>query len=771
MSTFSSSPLATTDSDVQPIDAPFAEISFAQVLIQLDARALDQRTFTYRIPDALQKQVTVGTPVVVSFGRIRRVTGLVVGLTAEPGGNFTPKPLLEVLQETPLFDAAYFEFLRDVAEYYATPLSQVLTCAMPGSLLRSLRRQLPQAKPSTETWITWLSNDAETARQRAVLRALHEKTRAGTTPIAMTSFLEAAKTTTATLHKLAALGCVQLTTTARHRDPTAVYLNTRMQDALPLTPDQHTAVQAVLDAKPGETFVLHGVTGSGKTEVYLALAEKILAQGKSVLLLVPEIALTSQIARRVMERFGRENVALWHSQLTDAERRDTWQRIRSGELRLVIGARSAIFTPLFELGLVILDEAHDDSFKQDTPAPRYDARTLSDFLAKRTGAPVLLGSATPDIAHYAQALSGQRRLLRLPKRFGGELPRVSVINMSKERRERLSGSLSRPLKEALVQTVARGHQAILLINRRGFHTHLACAECQYVFQCPQCAVGLTLHREARQVRCHYCGHQGAAPQFCPQCASFNLLQRGTGSQRVEEEVCAILPDARILRLDSDATQTRHSHRNILDTFKDGRADILVGTQMVAKGLDIPNVTLVGVVGADSTFFLPDFKSAERGFQLLTQVAGRAGRGETPGHVLFQAYEPDHPIIQLSQKQDYEGFYRYEIQNRERSVFPPFTQLIRFIVSGEDAFAVTQFAQAATAHLKNALAAAQLADALTVVGPAPCLIGRIQNRYRTHFLVKNPLGAPGHSVVTRFFREVTPPAELRFLIDVDAQSLL
>jgi primosomal protein N' (replication factor Y) len=541
----------------------------------------------------------------------------------------------------------------------------------------------------------------------------------------------------------------------------------------PLTEAQSEIVDAVLTMEPAcEPQLLYGVTGSGKTEVYMALTEAVTATGRAVLLMVPEIALTSQIARRFIERFGMEHIALWHSNISPGEKLDTWRRLQSGELKILVGARSAIFGPLKDIGLIILDEEHDGSYKQDSPAPRYHARTLAVELAKRHNARLLLGSATPDLTDFTQACASGR-MHHLASRFGQSgMAEVSILDMRPFIGSATSGIVSQPLRQALEDTLARQEQAIILINRRGFYTTLSCGRCHYFFQCPHCDVLLTVHKISGHVRCHYCGYEQETPQYCPQCAGMTLAQSGVGTQRVEHELNSAFPEARIVRLDTDILRRKGAFAEILQSFGDGKIDILVGTQMVAKGLDFENVTLVGVINSDASFNMPDYKSSERGFQLLTQVAGRAGRGSKKGQVLIQSLDPEHPVIQYAKQQDFDGFYKYEMLVRERLGFPPFGELFRFIVSGKDEIRTRHFIRAATLNLQQQIEDEGLAPYMEILGPASCMIGRIEDRYRFHVLVKSKAdGDQAHSLISRFFRSVTPPDEINFILDVEPQSLL
>jgi primosomal protein N' (replication factor Y) len=729
---------------------------FAQVVIDVTAQALEGRLFTYRLPETWS-DLPLGSLVTVPFGHRPNVQGFVVGLTPTPPDGVIPKTITSVVSEHPLFTADMLAFYQWVAQYYAAPLAQVLAVALPATLKKPQRKtllhiqQLPPPPDGFEL----------TPRQLAVWQQLPA------TPTPLQAFVQQHPVSDAMVKKLAKLGAARIAALPVVRDPLSVYGGDRQ--VLQLSAQQQAVVDK-LNQLRGGPYLVHGVTGSGKTQVYIALAEAALARGEGVLVMVPEIALTSQIARRFIERFGREQLALWHSNLSAGERSDTWWRVYHGELRIVIAARSGIFAPVQNLGLILVDEAHDGSYKQDSPAPRYHALTLAEQRSILTpGRPLLVtGSATPDVADCYRARQSDQQLT-LPERFGGR-PLADVITVDM-RFEKESKILSLPLRQALTETLAAQQQAIILMNRRGFYTLIRCVPCSHVFMCPDCSVALTYHKPSNRVRCHYCGFEAERPLFCPSCASDELAHTGTGTQRVEMEVKQFFPEARVLRLDSDILQKKHAARETFETFAAGEADILIGTQMVAKGLDVANVTCVGVVGTDSLFYLPDFKAAERGFQLLTQVAGRAGRGDKPGRVFLQTFLPDHPVIEYAKHQDFEGFYRYEIALRQSHAFPPFSQLIRLVVTDENEPKAKQFMQTVVLNLRAKFDGAGLLERVTLLGPAPCVISRIQGRYRFHCLIKNQAGQAGQQLITDYFKSVPTPENLHFLIDVDTQSLL
>lgn len=836
------------------------------VLLTITIQHLEQRVFSYRVPDIWRNTVTIGQPVLVPFGTQTGVTGFVVAIQSGNSAhtNLAPgkiKPVTEILDTTPLFDTAYYEFACWVANYYATTVSQVLACALPANLVQKPKKLIVpgpdfntpykrarikdsiapialklfhffeekadtvgntsqsgysprylagivrcktqvfnravshlqelsiisvqtdlslRTKPKmVQTVFPVLSpSQADkhasqavlTNRQKQILDYLNRYQEG----VLLATVLAELKTTTATLKKLAASQHLSIEETPLLRNPTAYFTQVfKERKTLDLSKLQQTVVQSVLTADNKTPFLIYGVTGSGKTEVYMSLTRESLLNNQSVLIMVPEIALTSQIARRFIQYFGAENLAIWHSNLSDGEKADTWAQLQSGQLRIVIGARSAIWAPIQNVGMIIIDEEHETSYKQDAPVPRYNAKTLALELSKRTGAKLVLGSATPEISSYYLAQE-QNRILTMTERFGGSsLANVELVDMKKEREQRGRGQLSQALKEALQENLESGNQSIVLLNRRGFYTLIQCLSCDYTFYCPNCEVALTYHRTKDKVCCHYCGFESRLPQYCPVCTSMELVNSGVGTQRIEAEIARLLPDARLLRLDSDILKRKHAYLEIFEAFSSGEADILIGTQVVAKGLDVANVTLVGVINADASFALPDYKSAERGFQLLTQVAGRAGRGKKEGRVIVQSCQLEHMVLKHSQNQDYLSFYEEEVQQREQMGFPPFSQLFRLVVTSENDKKALQYISTAVLHLKETIKH-QSTLVISILGPAPCVLPKIQKRYRYHVLLKNFSGQAGHQIISSFYQSLMTgyrPEDISCLLDVDAYSLL
>ena len=454
--------------------------------------------------------------------------------------------------------------------------------------------------------------------------------------------------------------------------------------APPPSAEQEEAIAALcrsLDERKG-AFILKGVTGSGKTEVYLRAMSHCLTQGRTAIMLVPEISLTPQTVERFRARFG-EGVAVLHSRLSIGERYDEWRRIRLGQVQVVVGARSAVFAPLQDIGLIVIDEEHESTYKSDK-TPRYHAMDVAQWRCEKSGGVLLLGSATPALETWHRAQNGEWGILELTRRINGKpLPEVQIIDMRQELAAGNRSIFSSELYAAMKECYFAGRQMILFLNRRGYATFVSCRSCGEALTCPHCDVSMTYHKMDHTVRCHYCDYQMKVPSVCPQCGQATLKHFGAGTQQVEEQVAKYLPGIRITRMDYDTTRGKDGHYRLLNEFSEKRSDVLIGTQMIAKGLDFPEVTLVGVIAADAALHVPDFRSAERTFQLLTQVAGRAGRDKDAGRVIIQTYSPQHPSIQLSAQHDFEGFYRYEIANREESLFPPFADFVRFLFIGEN----------------------------------------------------------------------------------------
>ena len=519
-----------------------------------------------------------------------------------------------------------------------------------------------------------------------------------------------------------------------------------------------------------KTSLLYGITGSGKTEIYFKLIEDAINKNKNVIFMAPEIALVSQLTIRTIERFGSDCVAIWHSSITEAEKYETWKKLRNNEIKILFGARSAVFAPIQDLGLIIIDEEHDSSYKQTMPNPRYNAKDVAKKLCELYDAKLILGSATPTIESYYEAIN-TNSLFTLKERYNNaQLPKVIIIDMKEERAERNYSIFSRTLMKNVKETVEKGEQVIFLINRRGFSSYTQCMECGSVVECPKCAIPLIYHKDTNSYKCHYCNHEEFEPK-CPKCNSDSLENFGLGSQRVEMVAREAFPDYRIERLDSDSLSKKNEHIEILKRFQNKEIDILIGTQMIAKGLDNKNVTLVGVINADLSFNLPDYRSSERGFSILTQVAGRSGRGETQGKVIFQTYNQNNIFLQNAQKQDYESFYDNEIELREMLDYPPYSKMIRIILSSKNEYRAEKSALEIEMALSDYIKKLSLDENLLVLGPAPCVIERIREEYRFNILIKNKLDETGHRHILRFLKSIKLPQDIKMVVDIDPSDIL
>jgi primosomal protein N' (replication factor Y) len=736
------------------------------------------RTFTYAVPEQTRHPLVAGSRVVAPV-RGKRVIGICVGESDGAAlGDKAAKPLLDVPDAEPAFRADLLSVCRWMSEYYVAPLGLVCRAVLPAALGVAAR---PDAPGRTERLLvlagelpTLLERDAAFKRapqQRQLFELLEHL--GGRAPLRLLT--EQLQCTPSVVQGLVKRGLARIEQASRLRDP---FADRAAPAPAPLQPTaaQQAAIRAILAGDPGATFLLHGITGSGKTLVYIEVLKAIVRERhRSAIVLVPEIALTPQAVDRFRAVFG-DDVAVLHSGLSDGERLDAWRALQRGERRIAVGARSAIFAPLADLGVIIVDEEHEASYKQGE-TPRYHAREVAMLRAREAGALCVLGSATPSLESWVNARDGKFTLLSLPDRVGGgSLPPVRVVDLRvevkaatpEERARRLV--LSAPLEQALRDRLAKGEQSILLLNRRGYASFVQCEE-GHVATCPNCSISLTYHRTPERLVCHYCLHQEPAARSCADCAKPMERQRGLGTQQVERLLIERIPEARIARMDVDTTSGKWAHTAILDRVGVGDVDILLGTQMIAKGLDFPNVTLVGVIDADIGINLPDFRASERSFQLLSQVAGRAGRGPKGGDVFIQTRVPSHHAVRFAVTHDYRAFVAEELPARESPPYPPTLRLANIVVSGLDEAAVAQFTTEVTEWLVKA--DLRFGLGLTVLGPAPCPLERIKNRWRWHVVLKSTQQGP----LTRILRglltgvEVPSAHDLRLVADRDPVTLL
>ena len=721
------------------------------------------RTFDYEVPPALEGAAVPGAMVRVPFGT-RVLDGLVLGVS---GATAWPKPLRKVIgaaQGDPPLTPALVELARWMSRYYMAPIELCLRSMLPpvvrdGVEKDSFARALVvRAAPGADA-----AGAAATARQREILARL-----AGGEEL-LAGFCRAWKVSPQTLRSMQARGLVEIEEKVRRRDPLA---GRRIAPSFPppLTAEQERALAgakaaldeaAAKDGPPPRPVLLRGVTASGKTEVYLRAIAEVLSRGGGAIVLVPEISLTPQTIRRFVARFG-SVVAVLHSRLGPGERHDEWHRIRSGEARIVVGPRSALFAPVRDLGLVVVDEEHEPSYKQDE-TPRYNARDVAVMRARLEHCAVLLGSATPSLESWHNAQTGKYALCEMPHRaVDMEMPRVTVVDMREEalRNEGRMPVFSEPLATAVRRRLADGEQTMILLNRRGFAPTVACEDCGHAETCDDCSVGMTLHSADAVLRCHVCGAWRPVPAVCPECGSRNLRRGGVGTQRVEEVARKLFPGARVARMDLDVTTRKRSHEDILADFRAGRTDILVGTQMIAKGLDFPNVTLAGVLSADSGLAVPDFRASERTFQLLAQMAGRAGRGSKPGDVVIQTFSPGHPAVEHATTEDFAGFAAQELEERRQLAYPPFSHLDCVNFKSEDRSAAEEYATAFAAAVGRG-------GDWRLGSPVPAATERAKGLWRFQLVLRGPRPAILNSRIAAAMAALPPPRGVSVAVDIDA----
>lgn len=757
-------------------------------LALVNIKGLGVKTFSYLIPDEMKEEIQIGQAILVPFGRQGLINAFVVGFSNYLPEEIRAKKINKILDKTPLFSLNYLKLLEWVANYYCCDFVTVLNMAIPLKLI--------DKNSKTEKTIEFITFEGATKRQAEILQKLENRGK-----IPLIDFEKEIKTTRATINKLESLGCVRLLDEQVYRNPLEIFANNEVEPLFDLSGDQQKVYEGIskkikkiqtktqivapsplvgegvqrtdegVNGKAAQPILLHGVTASGKTEVYFKLIEDTIKSGKNVLFLAPEIALASQLTKRLAKKFGTKDVAIWHSSISEGERYDVWQKLYKNEIKILAGARSAVFAPLQNIGLIILDEEHESAYKQTNPSPRYDTRTIAVKLSEFHNAPLIFGSATPDISTYYKA-ANSCNLFEMKNRFNNApVAKTSVINMQNNSRQAYKGILSVQLQKAIEETLEKGQQVILLVNRRGFSTTTQCQACGQVIECDKCAIPMIWHTTDSTLKCHYCNKTMSFPDECPNCGSDALRNSGVGTQKIELLVKEIFKDARVERIDSDILSKKNAHIELLDRFQDGEIDILIGTQMIAKGLDNPNVTLVGVISADSSFNLPDFRASERGFQLLTQVAGRSGRGKFSGSVIFQTYNPEFYALESAKAQDFNTFYDAEIETREEFDYPPFSKIIRLILSSENNFRAEKSAQEIVLRLNTIIEKHGLLERLIVLGPTACVIERIKGLYRFQILIKNKLDEKGHQFIGKFLDKISMPKDIKLTIDVDPIDIL
>ncbi|MCB5951186.1 primosomal protein N' [Enterococcus sp. BWT-B8] len=801
----------------------------AQIIVDIPAMQTDQ-PFTYLIPSNLSSQIVVGMRVEVPFGRgDRHVQGFIVGLgqlSDEQLSEYEWKEIISILDLKPVLD----EEMLELAEYMKTKtFSFKITClqTMLPSVMRAAyhkyiyltdeiaeelqdelfygldeipweeaveRNILPklmqlraeqkvdiryevQTKNKVKT-VRYIQAAMDFERLQEEKEALRKGAKKKEELLYYLQSLGQERTvavkemkdlgfSTAVLNDAQKKGWLRFIEKETYRDPFADR-EFEKTEALLLNEEQRTAVEEItysMKTESSDTYLLEGITGSGKTEVYLQVIAEVLEQKKTAIMLVPEISLTPQMVQRFKSRFG-EQVAVLHSGLSHGERYDEWRKIERGEAQVVVGARSAIFAPLSDLGVIIIDEEHEASYKQEE-TPRYHARDLAIWRGAYHHCPVILGSATPSLESRARAQKKVYRHLLLTQRANSaaSLPQIDVIDMRSEVRQKNISTFSQLLQNKLQERLERKEQSVLLLNRRGYSSFVMCRDCGFVVPCPNCDISLTLHMDTKTMKCHYCGHEEGIPHQCPNCSSDKIRYYGTGTQKVEEELQQLLPGARILRMDVDTTRRKGAHERILSAFENQEADILLGTQMIAKGLDFPNVTLVGVLNADTALNLPDFRSSERTFQLLTQVSGRAGRAEKPGEVVIQSFNPDHYAIQLARIQNYEAFYQKEMQIRHRGDYPPFYFTVQITASHPEENVAAKQMFSIMKELQEGLS-----DQSLLLGPTPKAIMRINNRYYYQMIIKYKKEARLQELLEKILTDTQAGAAKGLKVSIDAEPM-
>lgn len=690
---------------------------YAEVLIEYSAKAID-KTFTYIIPDHLRKDIKIGMKVLIPFGT-KTINGFITNITNEFEDTYELKTIVDIVDKYLCLNKEMME----LGEY----LQEKTLCTK----IAAYQAMLPSAlkvKDKKNNYTKYITYIELTATKEQIEEYINNNSRKKINIEILTNLLNTKKElknkyTSTNIKQLLEANLIKETQEQVYR------LNKEKKEIehFTLSEQQENAINRV-DLNTNKTYLLHGVTGSGKTEVYMRLIEKTIKNNKTAIMLVPEISLTTQIVNRFYDRFG-PKVAIFHSALSDGERFDEYLKILRNEVKIVVGTRSAIFTPLNDLGLIILDEEHSENYKQDSN-PRYHATDMADYRAKYHNIPLILGSATPSLESMARAQKGVYEYIEMTKRIGtSTLPTIKIIDMAKEMKKR-NTIFSEELINKISDRLISNEQSIILLNRRGYSTVITCKSCGYTYECPHCDITLTYHKSSNNLRCHYCGYTVFKGEECPECKEKALMDYGLGTEKLEQELAKKVPDARIIRMDADTTSTKGSHQEIIDKFKNHEYDILLGTQMISKGLDFPLVTLVGVINADTTLNIPDFRSGERTFSLLSQVAGRAGRGYKKGEVILQTYNPDNFTLKCVQENDYMKFYNYEMNNRHKLDYPPYYYLTSIKIASSDYDIASKEITKVKRHLEKNISKKSI-----ILGPTTASMFKVKNIYRFQIIVK------------------------------------
>lgn len=692
---------------------------YAEVIINSEALEID-RPFTYKVPEEFNNEIKIGQIVKVPFGKGNKTSeGFILNLKNDDNIKFKTKNIASILVKDPVIDEDDINLIEFLREKTLCKYIDAFRLLIPVGIMKG-------AKAKKKRVIVLKNEDLSNIKNPDGYKKIIEFFKTNSGKYTKSELINEHSISQYKLNKLIENEVLSIEEESVFRYNDRVY---NKDSAKTLTIEQENIIREYINSDD-KMFLLKGVTGSGKTEVYMKLVERVLLEGKSAIILVPEIALTPQMIERFKGRFG-VNVALFHSKLSDGERFDEWFRVKEGKAKVIVGARSAIFLPAKNLGLIIIDEEHENTYKSEQN-PKYQTKEVAEYLSELKGCKVILGSATPSIETYYRALTGEMKLLELNSRVDNKpMPPMKVIDMRNELKGGNKSLFSRELFIAIQERLKRKEQIILFLNRRGFSTFVSCRSCGYVFKCDECDISMTYHKNGLLI-CHYCGKTKREPRECPKCHSKYVKFFGAGTQRVEEEVKKYFNNVRILRMDVDTTRDKHSYERIYNTFKNGEADILIGTQMVSKGLDFKNVTLVGILAADMSINIPDYRAAERTFQIITQVAGRAGRGDKQGEVLIQTYTPQHYSLQYAVNYDYEGFYEKEFTVRAMMKYPPFGKLLLINGTSKKEELLKNFMHKITMMIKPLV---ESCLDIEILGPIPCMISKVKENYRWQIVIK------------------------------------
>lgn len=692
---------------------------YAEVIINSEALEID-RPFTYKVPEEFNNEIKIGQIVKVPFGKGNKTSeGFILNLKNDDNIKFKTKNIAAILVKDPVIDEDDINLIEFLREKTLCKYIDAFRLLIPVGIMKG-------AKAKKKKVIVLKNEDLSNIKNPDGYKKIVEFFKTNSGKYTKSELINEHSISQYKLNKLIENEVLSIEEESIFRYNDRVY---NKDSAKTLTIEQENIIREYINSDD-KMFLLKGVTGSGKTEVYMKLVERVLLEGKSAIILVPEIALTPQMIERFKGRFG-VNVALFHSKLSDGERFDEWFRVKEGKAKVIVGARSAIFLPAKNLGLIIIDEEHENTYKSEQN-PKYQTKEVAEYLSELKGCKVILGSATPSIETYYRALTGEMKLLELNSRVDNKaMPPMKVIDMRNELKGGNKSLFSRELFIAIQERLKRKEQIILFLNRRGFSTFVSCRSCGYVFKCDECDISMTYHKNGLLI-CHYCGKTKREPRECPKCHSKYVKFFGAGTQRVEEEVKKYFNNVRILRMDVDTTRDKHSYERIYNTFKNGEADILIGTQMVSKGLDFKNVTLVGILAADMSINIPDYRAAERTFQIITQVAGRAGRGDKQGEVLIQTYTPQHYSLQYAVNYDYEGFYEKEFTVRAMMKYPPFGKLLLINGTSKKEELLKNFMHKITMMIKPLV---ESCLDIEILGPIPCMISKLKENYRWQIVIK------------------------------------